>query len=139
MQAEDLACGQPHLIDPDSTDMHTSVEALKEMDRPTGSCSLQTAPHILQTDINRPRRSQIHRDRHLDHPHRRPAHKPRCVHRQKLAGTQTPPHSQAVPPAQARTEPSPDPYLCLSALPPRQSRPWNDARGSPAPTWEQLL
>ena len=48
------------------------------------------------------------------HP-RRPAHKPRRAHVQTFAGTQAPPHSLAVPLAQARTEPSLIPISSVSA------------------------
>ncbi|KAF7486496.1 Hypothetical predicted protein [Marmota monax] len=87
---------------------------------------------MLPTDVNRLRRSQIDPDTHPDHPTWGDLRTNPDVQPANVAGTQTPPHSLAVPLAQAQTELS---LITISSVSTatQMERARNDARGSPAP------
>lgn len=130
------ACGQTHRYtmtagtprDPSlctcvSTDTHTHVHSEAFMDdgeTPRLRCSHPDSPTQRHTQTLADRHKQAQMLTNISRqtprpPHPgRPAHKPRRAHVRTFAGTQTPLHRLAVPPAQARTEPGPIPISSVS-------------------------
>lgn len=96
MQAEDLAYGEAHrynsrysreltYVPPDT---HTCTPARRSWIDPQARMLTPRQPHTkthvyqcLQTDVNRPRHSQIHLDRCLDHPTQTDPHTNPEVHK----------------------------------------------------------
>lgn len=78
--------------------------------------ALHTDAHTSsQTDINRPRHSQIQLDRHPDHPTQGDPHANPDVHTcKRLQAPRRPRIAWLCPLAQARTEPSPIPISSVS-------------------------